>query len=169
MSTIEATIQPSLRASSPDSQEEQNKELFRRIIKEGFNEGNLAVLDELVSIDSTEHQFFGPDHPQGVEGVKATVRDLHRLFGDFKLTIVDLVTDGDTVWGRMIGEGIHQAEFFGRAPTGKSIKIDVIDICRFKDGKMVEHWGVPDRFHMMMQIGMLPAPAPQLRPVPPPA
>jgi predicted ester cyclase len=41
-------------------------------------------------------------------------------------------------------------------PTGKPIAIDVIDICRYADGKLVEHWGVPDRMAILEQIGALP-------------
>jgi predicted ester cyclase len=40
---------------------------------------------------------------------------------------------------------------------------DVFDVCRFEDGKIVEHWGVPDQLGMMMQLGLIPPPA---RPVP---
>jgi predicted ester cyclase len=29
---------------------------------------------------------------------------------------------------------------------------------RFKDGKLVEHWGVPDRLGLMEQLGMKPPP-----------
>ncbi|MCI0397830.1 MAG: ester cyclase [Chloroflexi bacterium] len=36
--------------------------------------------------------------------------------------------------------------------------ITVFDICRFSDGKIVEHWGVPDRFAVMAQLGLLPQP-----------
>jgi predicted ester cyclase len=35
----------------------------------------------------------------------------------------------------------------------------VIDICRFENGKIVEHWGVADRLGMMQQIGASPRPA----------
>ena len=41
--------------------------------------------------------------------------------------------------------------------------IDVIDIARFEDGKMVEHWGVPDRLGGMMQLGLVPGPPPPAR------
>ncbi len=41
-------------------------------------------------------------------------------------------------------------------PTGKSIRITVIDICRFQDGKIAEHGGVADRFSVMQQIGVIP-------------
>ena len=164
MSAVQTAPQSTPSATSRTPLEVQNLALFRTIINEAFTKGNLDVLDTIVSEDIQEHQFFGPDHPRGVEGVKAIVRDLHRLFDDFTLTTQDIVVSGDTVWGRMVGEGTHKGEFFGLTDTGKRIRVDVIDICRFKDGKMVEHWGVPDRFHLMIQLGMRPAPAPQLRP-----
>jgi len=44
----------------------------------------------------------------------------------------------------------------GRPPTGKTVTVDVIDICRFEDGKIVEHWRVPDRLGMMEQLGLNP-------------
>ena len=31
--------------------------------------------------------------------------------------------------------------------------IEVIDIGRFEDGKLVEHWGVPDRLGALEQLG----------------
>ena len=41
-------------------------------------------------------------------------------------------------------------------PNGKAFEITVIDIARFENGKIVEHWGVPDRFAVMAQLGLLP-------------
>jgi predicted ester cyclase len=40
----------------------------------------------------------------------------------------------------------------GHEPTGKKFSIDVIDIGRIENGKLVEHWGVPDRFALLMQL-----------------
>lgn len=40
---------------------------------------------------------------------------------------------------------MNTGSIFGFPPTGKSIEIDVMDVVRFEDGKMVEHWGVPDQ------------------------
>lgn len=42
--------------------------------------------------------------------------------------------------------------------TGKPIVITVMDVCRFERGKIVEHWGVPDRFALLAQLGLLPQP-----------
>jgi predicted ester cyclase len=43
-------------------------------------------------------------------------------------------------------------------PLGKPVAIDVIDICHFANGKLVEHWGIPDRFALLHQVGALPPP-----------
>ena len=43
-------------------------------------------------------------------------------------------------------------------PTGRSFDIDLIDIVRFRDGKIAEHWGVADRLGLLQQIGALPEP-----------
>jgi predicted SnoaL-like aldol condensation-catalyzing enzyme len=36
--------------------------------------------------------------------------------------------------------------------------VDVIDVVRFRDGKMVDHWGVADRLGMLQQVGVIPQP-----------
>lgn len=41
-------------------------------------------------------------------------------------------------------------------PNGKPFQITVYDTCRFENGRIVEHWGVPDRFALLAQLGMLP-------------
>ncbi|MFN8515102.1 MAG: ester cyclase [Thermomicrobiales bacterium] len=134
---------------------ERNAAIFRRIIEEGFNRGDLAAMDALVAADMREHQLGAQP---GLAGLKETIGGLRRDFPDFSLAIEDLVAEGDKVWGRLRSHGIHRAGFFGQPYTGKPISIDVIDICRFEDGKMVEHWGIPDRFSLLAQLGLLPRP-----------
>jgi predicted ester cyclase len=134
---------------------EQNKAIFRRVIEEGFNSGNLQALDECFPERYTEHQF---DLPSTLEEFKGSIRFLRDTFAPFSLTIEDMVADGDKVWARMTGRGIDSKGIMGRPPTGRSFEIIVIDVCRFENGKIVEHWGVPDRFHQMVQLGLLPQP-----------
>jgi len=46
----------------------------------------------------------------------------------------------------------------GRPPTGRKVTVDVIDIARFRDGRIVEHWGIPDQLGLMIQLGFVPKP-----------
>ena len=132
--------------------------VVRALIEKGFNEGNLEVVDDLTSPDLVEHQEFGPRHAPGAEGVRAVVESLRRAFPDFRLTIEDLVADGDTVWLRMVAAGTNHGSFMGHAPTGRSIRIDVFDVIRVENGRMVEHWGVPDRLGVLFQLGLVQPP-----------
>jgi predicted ester cyclase len=137
-----------------------NESIYRRIIEEGFNQGRLEVADELVAPGAVEHQRGSADGP---EGLKRTIKYLRSAFPDFTLTITEVVAVGDKVWAMQKGGGTNLGSFAGHPPTGRQAFIDVIDVCRFDNGKMVEHWGVPDQLGMMMALGhvtSLPRPAP---------
>jgi predicted ester cyclase len=133
----------------------QNSEVFQQVIELGFNQGKLAELDRLVSSGFVEHQFGGEP---GLGGLKALIRQLRTAFPDLKMTVEDSVTSGDKVWMRLRCQGTHKGPLMGIPPTGRSIDTTAIEICRVAKGRLVEHWGVPDRFAAMTQLGLLPPP-----------
>lgn len=140
---------------------------FTRLIDEAFNTGNLAVLDELVSSDFVEHQFESPQRPAlvvGPPGVARTITELRRGAADFHLAIEDLSVTGDTVWARLRGTGTDTGGQLGQPPTGLPFAITVIDIARFQATLMVEHWGVPDRLALLLQLGLFTGPNRQTPP-----
>ena len=131
--------------------------LFTRLIDEAFNAGNLAVLEELVAPNFVEHQFESPQRPAravGPAGVARIVRELRAGADDFHLAIEDSSVTGDTVWVRLRATGTDTRGQLGRPPTGKAFEITVIDIARYTDGQMVQHWGVPDRLALLLQLGL---------------
>jgi predicted ester cyclase len=131
----------------------QNQTAFRRVIAEAFNKGNYQVLPECFNPNFIEHQFGL--HPS-LRGMESDISFLRAAFPDFNLTIEDMVADGDKVWARMTGRGTNLGGFMG-SPNGKSFEITVFDTCRFEDGKIIEHWGSPDRFALLAQLGLLPS------------
>ena len=133
--------------------------VVRRLIDEGFNEGNLELCDDITAPDLAEHQIYGPNHAAGAEGVKAVIVSLRRAYSDFRLEIQHLAVDGDLVWLHMRGSGTNDGAFMGNQPTGRRMEIDVFDLIRVVDGRMVEHWGVPDRLGAMRQLGLAQPPA----------
>jgi predicted ester cyclase len=133
-----------------------NEQLYRRLIDEVFNQGRMEVADELIAPHSVEHQRGGMG--DGPEGAKRTATVLRSAFPDFSLTIQDLVVDGDKVWARQRGGGTNSGTFFGFPATGKTAYIEVFDVCRFENGMMVDHWGVPDQLGMMVALGLVALP-----------
>lgn len=136
---------------------ERNTASFRRLIEVGFGTGDLGVVDEVVSPDLVERQR---GLKGGRDGVKGTIATLRAWFSPFSMTIEDLAVDGDKVWARIRARGVNTGSIMGRPATGQPMEIDVIDIGRFEDGMLVEHWGVPDQLGMMSQLGLLPGRGP---------
>jgi ketosteroid isomerase-like protein len=128
-----------------------NLERFKAIVERGFSQGDLTVADEVCDEKLIEHQYLARDDLPGPQILKAQIEDARRRIKDLKFTIEAVVETGDTVWARGKATGVDPR-------SGKSVTIDVIDICRFADGKLVEHWGVPDRFALLHQLGALPPP-----------
>jgi predicted ester cyclase len=133
--------------------QQHNAEVFRTVMEEAFGKGNVAALDGLFAPDAKEHQF---GMPPTVEGLKGSIISLRAAFPDLTLTVEEVVTDGDTVWGRATARGTHLGPFMGMTPSNKKFAIQVFDMCKFDNGRIVEHWGVPDRFALMAQLGALP-------------
>jgi len=136
--------------------EEQNKQVFRQVIEEAYSKGNMDVLDQAFAPNFVEHQ--AGILPPTVEGVKSSIAYLRRAFPDLRLTIDEIIGSGDKTWARITGRGTHQGPFAGLPPTGKPMVVTVMDVCRFENGQIVEHWGVADQLAVMAQLGALPQP-----------
>ena len=132
-------------------------EVVRQVIEQGFNQGNYTALDELIPDHIQEHQAgLHGDR----EGFKRDIQFLRGAFPDLNLTIEEMLLDGDRVWVRSTARGTNLGPFMG-PPTRKQIEITVFDVCRVQNGQVVEHWGVPDRFTLLQQIGRLPGARPE--------
>lgn len=134
------------------SDTEANKAMFKKFMDEVINKGNMAMIDEFLSEDFVEHEPMPPGIPEGREGCKAFFTMYREAFPDAKMTIDDMIAEGDKVVARQTWTGTNKGAFMGMPATGNQVKFDVIDIVRMKDGKAVEHWGVYDGATMMQQL-----------------
>jgi predicted ester cyclase len=128
---------------------------LQRIFDEGFATGNDAIADEVCTPDLVDHQFGTAGRgAEAIAHVKAAIRDVHAAVPDITFSIEDWVQDGDVIWVRVRGRGTATGPYFG-PPSGRPVDFTVIDVCRVTGGRIAEHWGVPDRFAMMAQTGVL--------------
>lgn len=134
-------------------------EVIERMLHEGFATGNEDIVDELCSPDLVEHQFgLSGSGAEAIAKVKRGIADVHRGLPDLTFTVEDWAESGDIVWVRAEGTATNTGPFLGPA-TGKPVHFTVIDIARVQSGRIVEHWGVPDRFAILARMGRLPIPA----------
>src|ERR1043165_645706 len=89
--------------------QEQNKALTRRVYEDIFGQGQLTLIDDLVTADYIEHvPPLTPGQPtRGPEALKALVNRIRTAFPDLRITIDDMVADGDTVAVRSTWHGTH--------------------------------------------------------------
>lgn len=134
---------------------ETNKAAVHRFVEEGYNGGNMSVLDELFAINFVNHD---PAHPdvRDLEGLKQLFTAHRATFPDARISIESLVAEGDTVVKRFTMRGTHAGDFNGVPPTGKQITLEGIDILRFVDGRIQESWYAYDMLGVLQQLGLFP-------------
>ena len=95
---------------------DENKTIVRRYVEEGFNDGNLAVIDELFAADFVNYDPAAPQ-VRDLQALKQSIIAYHAAFPDIRTTIEDLVVEGDRVAKRFTMRGIRRGEFNGIPPT----------------------------------------------------
>src|SRR6266566_7237188 len=137
---------------------EDNKALNRRLFQEFWDQKNLAVADELLAANHVDHTPGSPPGlPPGPEGFKQFASVYFTAFPDLRITIDDMVAEGDTVVTRWTAQGTNTGSLFGMPATNKSATVTGITIYRIAGGKIVETWTNFDGLGMMQQLGVVPA------------
>ncbi len=135
---------------------ENHKAVVRRLFDEVWNKGDLSVTEQCFAPTYTHHDPSTPDLGQGPEGEKRRAALYRSAFPDLRLTIEDLIAEGDTVAVRWSCRGTHRGDLAGIAPTGRQITITGVSVARFAGDKMVEGWINWDAHGLFEQLGVVP-------------
>lgn len=138
--------------------------IVRKLTDEGWNQGKLAICDELLAPSFVGHNAGMPDL-RGIAANKQFIAAYRTAFPDLHMTVEELVTDGDRCVARLTATGTQTGPLAvvpgtpSIPPTGKRATLQVMVVHHVTDGKVVELWSVSDTMDLMQQLGMLPAPA----------
>jgi steroid delta-isomerase-like uncharacterized protein len=135
---------------------EGNKNVVRRLFEEVWNKGNLQVTEDLFTPNYSHHDSSTPDVGRGPDGEKRRVTLYRTAFPDLRLTVEDIIAEGETIVARWSCRGTHKGDLNGIAPTGKQFNITGISIARFTNGKMSEGFVNWDALSLMQQLGVVP-------------
>jgi steroid delta-isomerase-like uncharacterized protein len=133
---------------------ERNKAVVRRFIHEVFLKGQFESVDQLLTEDFTPHTW-GP-MPPGRDGLKDAIQRVSAGISDARMTIEDVIAEGDRVAVRLTSSAIHSGELMGMPASGKRYEIGEIHIFRLREGRVAEHWHQADFLGMMRQLGAMP-------------
>jgi len=131
---------------------EQNKTVVRRIIEEAFNRRNVAVVEPFVASNFHSHN---PQVPSGRDGLARFVRGFIDGFSDFTGEIRHILAEDDKVVIWVDWRGTHDGTFAGVPATGRRIEFTTVELFRFEDGKIAEHWDLADRLALQKGLGLV--------------
>lgn len=131
---------------------EENKALYRRYVG-AIKANNLDELGTLLASNFVGHDL-PPGLPRGPESLKRFRQMVQTAFPDQEIELVEVIAEGNLVAGRMTIRGTHQAEFMRIPRTGKRGNVELIELVRIADGKILERWVQWDRLGMLQQLGV---------------
>jgi hypothetical protein len=107
-------------------------EAAARVIVDILATGDLDAVSAAVAEGYVDHQGLGGVEVRGWHGFRRVVEAVHES-SDVRVTIEDIVAAGDTAALRL--------RWHGRNPTGQTVTRETLELLRFVDGRLVEHWG----------------------------
>jgi hypothetical protein len=108
-------------------------------IVEVFATGNASRVAEVVASDYLDHQGLDGHEIHGPEGFRKVVAAVHSL-QDVHVSIEDIVAARDRAAVRLRWRGADGA--------GREVIRETLDLLRFEEGLLVEHWGAEIERHV---------------------
>jgi predicted ester cyclase len=124
------------------SSAETNKALVRRFL-EGLADGNLDVIDELLSPAFVDRSLMPGQGPTR-EGFKRSVAEILEGWATTSFVIEEQVAEGDTVVTRVRESGFHRGEMAGLDRTGLEETNKGIYLHHISGGKITEEWSTQE-------------------------
>jgi predicted ester cyclase len=123
------------------------KGLVRRYLEDVFDGGNLGSMDIYLAGDKFK------------QGVAELVSRWRTAFSDFRLTVDDVIAEGDRIVTVEIMSGTHDGVYESRIgpidPTGRAVKWSRIAIRYLKDVRFVDGFWEEDDLALLQQLGAL--------------
>jgi predicted ester cyclase len=135
---------------------ESAKALVRQVVDD-WNRGDLDALDEHLDPAYVNRD---PNNPEVTDlpSYKRWAAAARAAFPDLRVTIDDLIAEGDRVAKLWSFEATHRGEFLGIAPTGQRVTWSGITIYRVTGDKVAECIWRTDALGLLQQLGAIPAP-----------
>jgi predicted ester cyclase len=93
-------------------------------------------------------------------GARESAKAAQSAFPDLRVTLDDIVAEGDKVVARWTATGTHKGpgkhSLLGTVKaTGRALSVSGITILRFENGQVVETWGLTDELGGARQLGVV--------------
>jgi predicted ester cyclase len=133
---------------------ERNKRSVRRVFEEGFNAGDLDVIDECLAPGAVDRHEFTDEEGDFRGHLKGVITMLRDSLPDLAMSVEDLVAEGDRVATRVRLTGTHTgAPFLGIAASGNRVDVEQFHFVHCDDeGRGVVHWAAVGEEDLVRQL-----------------
>ncbi len=124
---------------------------------QAINDRDWGFIQKLLSPNFIRHDLSEAfEEIKGHESFADFLQLVLKALPDYRIQIEDIFAAEDRLAMRFTASGTHQGELLGYAPTGKTVKINQINLYRFDGDKLAETWQLMDVAGFLRQIGALP-------------
>lgn len=134
-----------------------HRTVIERYFEELFNDGDLAVADEILTDEIEYHgpRSFSPDNLRKPEHVKAFVKRYHAAFPDINYHVEHVFGSGDEYAVRWEAKGTHTEELFGIEGTGEEFTDRGLNLFEFEGDKISRVWSYWDTLGMVRELDLI--------------
>ncbi|MBQ9811768.1 MAG: ester cyclase [Thermoguttaceae bacterium] len=120
-----------------------------------INTADEKLAEELIWDQAPFTTPASPEPLYGGKGYLSVVHWMRKGFSDVRWNIVDLVADANKVAVQWTLTGTHDGEFLGVKPTGKKIKVTVMNFYYFnEEGKIVNDVAAEGMIGILRPLGL---------------
>jgi steroid delta-isomerase-like uncharacterized protein len=122
------------------------------VFTEVWSRGDTARVDALFAPDVVDDSVGGG---RGRAFYREAIAGWRRAFPDLRVSVDDVLAEGDRVAVRWTATGTHQGPLEGLPATGRAARIRGVTIFRFEGDLIAHEWTAFDRLDLMRQLGAL--------------
>ena len=138
---------------------ERNKEImkkFETMICHQDTSYQEKLGEELVDSKAPFYTPISPEPLYGGKGYLSVVYLMRKSFSDVQWKIIDMVVDEEKVAVNWELTGTHDGEFMGKKPTGKKIKVSVMNFYYInKEGKIYKDVAAEGMIGILRPLGLV--------------
>jgi steroid delta-isomerase-like uncharacterized protein len=137
---------------------EENIALVRQYFEDARYKPELCdqIFAPHIHFQTIQHATVNAEVDSTPEAEKATYAWLNEVWGDWNLSVNEMIAEGDKVMVRWTFSGTRQGEYYGLPATHRFVSYAGINIFRIEKGKIIAVLDIYDRLWLWQQLGVLP-------------
>lgn len=118
---------------------ESSRQLIHRWYEEVWNKQSEEAIDEMFAPDGKCYGIPEPDSVLvGPEGFKTVHRTFLAAFPDIRLTVHDIICEGDRVAVTWVANMTHLGDSLGFAPTFQKVSLEGCSVLSLRNGQILD-------------------------------